>query len=84
MPDGSPTTQQPSFRSASGTNRLFRERDRIAARGILDLSSDDDVVACGGPAIFGRLKAGSMPRDAAWPAGRVAVFKLWFARGRGE
>jgi hypothetical protein len=53
MPDESPTTQQPPIRFASGTNRLFRARDRIAARGIFDRLSDDDVVACGGLAIFG-------------------------------
>jgi hypothetical protein len=83
MPDGSPTTQQPPIRFASGTNRPFRERDRIAVRGIFDRSSGDDVVACD-LATFGRLKAGGMPRDAAWNAGRVAVFKRWFARGGGE
>ena len=83
MPHGSPTTQRPPIRFASGTNRLFRERDRIAVRGAFDLLSCDDVVAYG-EAIFGRLKAGSMPGDRAWPAGRVAVFKRWFAQGGGE
>ena len=47
MPHGSPTTQQPPIRFASGTNRLFRERDRTAVRGDFDLLSRDDVVAHG-------------------------------------
>ncbi len=83
MPHGSPTTQQPPIRFASGTNRLFRERDRIAVRGAFDVLSRDDVVAYG-QAIFGRLKAGSMPCDRAWLAGRVAVLRRWFAQGGGE
>ncbi len=83
MSHGSPTTQQPPIRFASGTNRLFRGRDRIAARGAFDVLSHDDVVAYG-QAIFGRRKAGSVRCDRAWPAGRVAVFKRWFAQGGGE
>lgn len=83
MPHGSPTTQQPPIRFALGTNRLFRERDRTAVRGVFDLLSHDDVVAYG-VAIFGRLKAASMLCDRAWPAGRVAVFERWFAQGGGE
>ena len=83
MPHGSPTTQRPPIRFASGPNRLFRERDRIAVRGAFDLLSHDAVVAHG-QAIFGRLKAGRMPCDRAWPAGRVAVFRRWFAQGGGE
>lgn len=83
MPHGSPTTQQPPIRFASGTNRLFRERDGIAVRGAFHLLPHDDVDAYG-QAIFGRLKAGNMPCDRAWPAGRVAVFKRWLAQGGGE
>ena len=83
MPHGSPTTHQPPIRFASGTGPLFRERDRVAVRGAFDLLSHDDAAAYG-VAIFGRLKAGSMPRDAAWPAGQVAVLKRWLAKGGGE
>jgi hypothetical protein len=83
MPHGSPTTQQPPIRFASGTDPLFRERDRVAMRGAFDLLSHDDAVAYG-PAIFGRLKPGIMPRDAAWPAGQVALFKRWLAQGGSE
>jgi hypothetical protein len=72
--------QQPPIRFASGTDPLFRERDRVAMRGAFDLLSHDGA----GPAIFGRLKAGIMPRDAAWPAGRVAFFKRWLAQGGSE
>jgi hypothetical protein len=83
MPHGSPTTQQPPIRFASGTDLLARERDRVAMRGAFDLVSPDDTVACG-LAILGRLKAGSMPRDAAWPGCRVALFKRLLAPGGGE
>jgi hypothetical protein len=83
MPHGSPTMQQPPIRFASGTDPLFRERDRVAMRGAFDLLSHDDVVAYG-PAIFGGLRAGSMPCDRAWPAGQVALFKHRFAQGGSE
>jgi hypothetical protein len=83
MPHGSPTTQQPPIRVASGTNLLFRERDRTAIRRAFDLLSHDDVVAYG-QAIFGRLKAGIMPSDRAWPADQVASFKHWLAQAESE
>jgi hypothetical protein len=83
MPHGSPTTQQPPIRFASGPDPLFRERDRVAVRGAFDLLSHDEAVAYG-LAIFGRLKAGITPRDAAWPAGQVALFKRLLAQGGSE
>jgi hypothetical protein len=83
MPHGSPTAQQPPIRFGSGTGPLFRERDRVVMRGAFDLLSYDDVVAYG-PAIFGRLKAGSMARDAAWPAGQGLLFKRWLAQAGSE
>jgi hypothetical protein len=43
----------------------------------------DDAVAYG-LAISGRLKAGITPRDAAWRAGRVALFERWLAQGGSE
>ena len=81
MRHGSPTTQQPPIRFASGTNSLFRERERSAMRRAFDLLSHDDVV---GRAVFGRPKAGAMPCDGAWPAGRVALFEPWILPGGSE
>jgi len=83
MPHGSPTTQQPPIRFASGTDPLFRERDRAAMRRALDLLSRD-VVAYG-QAIFGRTKPGTMRCcDRAWPAGQAALFKHRVEQGGSE
>jgi hypothetical protein len=83
MPDESPTTQQPPIRFASDIKPLFRERDRTAMRRAFDLRSHDDVVAHG-QAILGRLKAGTMPCDGAWPANQVAMFEHWLAQAGSE
>jgi hypothetical protein len=45
-----------------------------------DLWSRDDVLA-NGDAILGRLKAGTMPCDGAWPAQQVSLFERWLAQG---
>jgi hypothetical protein len=82
MPHGSPTTQQPPIRFASGTDPLFRERDRTAMRRAFDLLSRD-VVAYG-QAIFGRMKPGTMRCDRAWPARQVALFKHRVEQGGSE
>jgi len=60
---------------------LFRERDRQSMRFAFDLWSHDDVVAHA-DAIFGRLQAGTMPCDGAWPAERVDVFRRWVDAGK--
>jgi hypothetical protein len=60
---------------------LFRERDRNAMRFAFDLWSPDDVSTHAG-AILGRLEAGTMPCDGAWPAERVAVFRRWVDAGK--
>jgi hypothetical protein len=83
MPHGSPTTQQPPIRFALGTYPFFRERDRSAMRCAFDLLSHDDVVAYG-RASFGRLKAGTMRCDRAWPAGQVALFERLLLLGGSE
>jgi hypothetical protein len=59
---------------------LFRRLDRDSMRAAFDLWSYDDVAAHA-PAILGRLAAGTMPCDGAWPAERVAVLKRWIDTG---
>src|SRR3954471_20720181 len=61
---------------------LFRERDRNAMRFAFDLWSHDDV-STHADAILGRLEAGTMPCDGAWPAERVALFRQWIDAGKG-
>ena len=47
----------------------------------IDLSSYDDVSARA-DAILGRLRAGNMPCDGAWPADRVSLFAKWVSDGK--
>jgi predicted ester cyclase len=60
---------------------LFRERDRQSMKFAFDLWSYDDVTthAAG---ILERVRAGSMPCDAAWPQDRVEVFQRWVDSGK--
>ena len=60
---------------------LFRDRDRNSMRFAFDLWSHDDV-SNHADAILGRLEAGTMPCDGAWPAERVAVFRQWIDAGK--
>jgi hypothetical protein len=60
---------------------LFREGDRNAMRFAFDLWSHDDV-STHADAIFGRLEAGTMPCDGAWPAERIAAFRRWIDAGK--
>ena len=60
---------------------LFRERDRDSMRFAFDLWSPDDV-STHADAILGRLEAGSMPCDGAWPAERIALFRRWIDAGK--
>ena len=59
---------------------LFRGRDRRAMSWAFDLGSCDDVRAHA-ETILGRLAAGEMPCDGAWPAERVEVFRQWAQTG---
>jgi hypothetical protein len=74
----SPGPDQPlSF--AADIRPLFRERDRESMNWAFDLGSYDDVRAHA-EAILGRLAAGTMACDGAWPAERVEVFRRWRRR----
>ena len=55
---------------------LFREKDRESMRTHFDLWSVDEVSEHAG-AILARLRAGSMPCDAAWPTTQVDLFQRW-------
>jgi hypothetical protein len=45
-----------------------------------DLTSYDDVRS-NAEAIYGRLSAGTMPCDEAWPEDRVRLFREWIDEG---
>ena len=60
---------------------LFREVDRRSMRFAFDLWSRDDVVGHA-EAILGRLQAGTMPCDGAWPEEKVEIFRRWVESGR--
>ena len=62
---------------------LFRDRDRQAMRFAFDLGSYQDVSA-NAAQILERVRTGSMPCDAAWPAERVEVLARWVATGMRE
>ena len=62
---------------------LFRDRDRQAMRFAFDLGSYPDVAA-NAVQILERVRSGSMPCDAAWPADRVEVLGRWVATGMRE
>jgi len=75
----SPGPDQPvSF--ATDISPLFRERDRQAMSWAFDLGSYDDVRAHA-EGILGRLAAGRMPCDGAWPEERIEVFRRWAQTG---
>jgi hypothetical protein len=59
---------------------LFRKMDRESMKFAFDLWEYEDVKKHGA-AILGRLKAGTMPCDGAWPEERVAVFERWVGAG---
>ena len=60
---------------------LFREGDRNAMRFAFDLWSPTTSRRTPTPSC-GRLEAGTMPCDGAWPAERVAVFRRWIDAGK--
>jgi hypothetical protein len=55
---------------------MFRDRDRQSMEFAFDLWSYDDV-SQHADAILGRLKAGTMPCDGAWPQQQVDLFQRW-------
>jgi hypothetical protein len=55
---------------------MFRDRDRQSMEFAFDLWSYDDV-SRHADAILGRLKAGTMPCDGAWPQQQVDLFQRW-------
>jgi truncated hemoglobin YjbI/CDGSH-type Zn-finger protein len=62
---------------------LFRKHDRESMRFAFDLWDYGDVTA-NSAAILGRLRAGSMPCDGAWPAEKIEVFERWVNAGMPE
>jgi hypothetical protein len=48
-----------------------------------DLWKWDDVKTHG-PDILDRLRAGTMPRDGAWPEAAMALFERWINEGMSE
>jgi hypothetical protein len=60
---------------------MFRERDRQAMQSHFDLWLHDDV-SLHADAILGRLRAGTMPCDGAWPQERVDLFQRWAESGK--
>jgi hypothetical protein len=60
---------------------MFRDRDRQSMEFAFDLWSYDDV-SQHADAILGRLKAGTMPCDGAWPRAQVDLFERWVASGK--
>ena len=60
---------------------MFRDRDRRSMEFAFDLWSCDDVSEHA-DAILGRLKAGTMPCDGAWPQAQVDLFARWVASGK--
>lgn len=61
---------------------LFRERDRNCMTSIrhFDLYSYDDVRKWS-KAILEQLERGLMPKDGAWPAEKVEIFRVWTTSG---
>jgi Ferritin-like len=76
-----PSRENQPMRFEGDIKPLFREGDRNAMRFAFDLWSPDDV-STHADAILGRLEAGTMPCDGAWPAERVAVFRRWIEAGK--
>ena len=66
---------------ATDIKPLFREKDQQSMSSRFDLWSLDDVSARA-DAILGRLRAGNMPCDGAWPKARVDLFQQWIDGGK--
>jgi hypothetical protein len=59
---------------------LFREKDLSSMKKAFDLSDYDDVRSHA-DAILGKVSAGSMPCDGAWPQDKVDLFRRWVEEG---
>ena len=59
---------------------LFRAKDINSMKKAVDLSSYDDVRSHA-DAILGKVAAGSMPCDGAWPQAQVELFRRWIEDG---
>jgi CDGSH-type Zn-finger protein/truncated hemoglobin YjbI len=59
---------------------FFRKRDRQSMLFAFDLWAFDDVKQ-NAQAILGRLRAGTMPCDGAWPSERTDAFERWTTSG---
>ena len=59
---------------------LFRAKDINSMKKDFDLSSYDDVRSHA-DAILGKVAAGSMPCDGAWPQAQVELFRRWIEDG---
>ena len=59
---------------------LFRDKDINSMKKAFDLSRYDDVRSHA-DAILGKVSAGSMPCDGAWPKDRVDLFRRWIEEG---
>jgi hypothetical protein len=59
---------------------LFREQDARSMSFAFDLTSYEDVRS-NAEGIYGRLAAGTMPCDGAWPEDRVRLFREWVDEG---
>jgi truncated hemoglobin YjbI len=62
---------------------LFRKMDRQSMAFAFDLWSYDDVTRHA-QAILGRLEAGAMPCDGAWPGEKIETFRRWLESGTPE
>ena len=60
---------------------LFRPKDQQSMLRHFDLWSYEDV-RDHADAIIGRLQAGTMPCDGAWPETSVDLFRRWVERGK--
>ena len=72
---------QQTLSFAKDIKPLFREKDQQSMSFRFDLWSFDDVSARAG-GILGRLRAGNMPCDGAWPEARVDLFQRWIDGGK--
>ena len=60
---------------------LFRRRDRQSMSFAFDLWSHADV-SKRAATILGRLQAGTMPCDGAWPKEKIDIFARWIDAGK--
>jgi hypothetical protein len=74
-------TTDPDLSFENDVKPLFREGDREAMEFAFDLWSHDEVSE-NADEILTRVRDGSMPCDAPWPADRVLLFESWVSAGK--